>query len=131
MTAEIARSADGTRARIKINRTLTGRDLETLISDLAELRANISPPVPLTVPTHHQAAPDRILREWRPTVALELQPSSDIRLWIRNQGLGWMIYDIPQDHACTLRDYLIANTPDADQTPTIVGKKLADRGAAN
>jgi len=46
-----------------------------------------------------------------PYIQSKLLRDKRIRLYLRNHGLGWLVFNLPVDTACALRDFLIANTP--------------------
>lgn len=107
-------SDDKKTAQISINKTLTASEIETLISELAVVRANMLPPIPFEVPkaTDPDIDSSHVTVQDDPYVQVKLLKDNRIRIWLRSWGLGWMAFNLTQDNACTIRDYLIANTPD-------------------
>lgn len=109
---------DGRRAHLNIDRTFTGAELETLISDLADLRAKIQPAVPMNRPLPGEAdTAERLLTQDEPSVLAVPLRNGRIRLWLRNSGLGWLIFNFTVTQAVSLRDFFIANTPEKNPEP--------------
>jgi len=110
--AWIQLSADKQLAIVSIDRTLSAFELQTLIADLAVARAQMLPTVQFEPPGRREPAPDSLNVSEQDDPYLQAARLRDgrIRLWIRNQGIGWLAFNIPADKACGLRDYLIANT---------------------
>lgn len=102
---------DAASVDLRIEGTFTAVQLEDLISDLAVVRGRLCPEVARAV-----ADLDRkVSVEDDPDFQLRLLNDGRIRLWIRNRGLGWLVFNLPVRNACAMRDYLISNTP-ADRT---------------
>lgn len=106
---------DGKVADVLISAAMTARDLETLLADLAVARASMDPPVPFEPPTRHDLpdADQRISEQEKPYFQARALKDGRIRIYMRHMGFGWMIFNLAPDAAASLRDYLIANTPDA------------------
>lgn len=104
-------SPDGRTVRLTIDSKLNAEDLESLISDLALLRGKLNPEVPRECPNLQSSRDVRVSTQSDPDFQLRLLRDGGIRLWIRNRGLGWLVFDFPVSNACAMRDYLVANTP--------------------
>lgn len=107
-------SDDKKSAQISINKTFTAPEIETLISELAVIRANMLPPIPFEPPkaTDPDIDSSHVTEQDEPHVQVKLLKDNRIRIWLRSWGLGWMAFNLTQENACIIRDYLIANTPD-------------------
>lgn len=104
---------------ISVDGTLSTVEVETLIADLAFLRANMLPPVPFELPKPGDPNSDlpNLSVQDDPYLSAKLLKDGQIRLWLRSFGLGWMVFNLPIERACALRDFLIANTPDESHDP--------------
>jgi len=122
-------SDDKKEAFIAIDETLTTADFEKLIGDLLVLRDGMDPSVPYEPPNRHVDADQdtNVSVQTNPYVTMKLLKDRRIRFWLRNSGLGWMIFDLPVATACGIRDYLIANTPDDVNAPSLFTEE-ADKG---
>jgi len=118
-----------TQAIVAVSGKLTAAEVETLISDLAELRAHMEPPVPFDEPIPENFKENqKISVQNNPYISLRLLRNRGIRLWLRHHGIGWMIFNIPTDKACAIRDYLIANTPEENPNARFLGDQIGDKG---
>jgi hypothetical protein len=84
--------------------------VETLIADLAALRAQMIPEVPRNRPDRDSK--QNVSVQDNADMEVRLLRDGRIRFWIRNCGLGWLVFNLPVGPACAIRDYLIANTPE-------------------
>jgi hypothetical protein len=117
----------------QIDKTLSPSEVQTLISDLAELRANMLPPVPRERAQLVDETGDG------PNVSMQNDPDAEVRLlrdgrirfWFRNSGLGWLVFNVPTDKACAIRDYLIANTPEGHTGPNLFSDDGTSGNAAH
>jgi len=102
--------------------------VETLISDLAELRANMNPAVAMERPTN----PDkRISTQDEPSIMAKRLKDGRIRFWLRNQGLGWLIFNFTIQQAIALRQFMISNTPETDGGPNLFFNEGSDSWPAH
>jgi hypothetical protein len=124
-------SDDKKTVKMSVDGTLSVTELETLIANLSVLRANMLPPVPFEPPKHEDPSTDllNVSVQDDPYLQARLLRDGRIRLWIRNHGLGWLVYNLPVNKACTLRDYLIANTPKSTPGPNLLEDDFGDSGA--
>lgn len=110
-------SLDRTHLDASICGRLDGIAVETLIAELAEMRAEMVPPVspaPPRLDDESDKTPS-VTTEDGPAVRLVPLEGDRIGLWLRNEGLGWLNFRIPIDTACAMRDWLIANTPSRNE----------------
>lgn len=113
-------STDSRVAHLSLTGDYSARELETLISDLAALRGQMTPEVPTSRPLPPQeTSADRVLTQDEPTLEAVRLTDGRIRFWIRHQGLGWLVYNFPVGQAVVLRDFFIDNTPDDDTIPSL------------
>ena len=118
-------TADKTKLQLSVNADLSAMQFETLISDLAELRANMEPPVPMERPT----SPDqRVSMQDDPSVMAIPLKDGRTRFWIRNHGIGWLVYNFTVQQSISLREFFISNTPDDDGSPNLFRDDGTDRG---
>ncbi|SFI74606.1 hypothetical protein [Nitrosomonas sp. Nm34] len=118
-------SEDKQTVTLSIPNNLSASEIEKLIADLSKVRASMLPSIPFSQP---ETEDQNISFQDDPHFAAELQNDGRIRLWFRDYGLGWMIFNIPVSKACTLRDFLIANTPNSTEF-NFFSNNLRDRDA--
>jgi len=106
---------------VRINATLSPKDVETLIADLAGIRANMLPAVPIQRSRRGSPAKPspNVSLQRDPFAYVRVQKNGDIRFWFRHAGIGWLAYDVPVGKAQVVRDYLVANTPAGHAGPTL------------
>lgn len=92
---------------LSINETLSAHELTTLIAELAVVRANMLPEVPKIPPVKSE---EGMSVQDDPQLVIVKLKDGRIRFGFRNTGLGWLVFNIPSKKACSIRDYLIANT---------------------
>lgn len=117
-------------ATVEINGSLSTSEIETLISDLALLRGSMIPEVTRKNPLMDPGEPKVSIQD-DPDFQLRLLRDGRIRLWIRNRGLGWLVFNIPTINACAMRDYLIANTPTDEAAPDFFSDEAPDGGLSH
>ncbi len=121
-------SSDKRRLRLSIDADLSTEEVETLISDLAELRAHMDPPVPMERPTSPN---QRVSMQDEPSVLAKPLRDGRIRFWIRNHGIGWLVFNFTVQQAITLRQFFISNTPAHDGKPNLFDDDGSDTGPAH
>ena len=124
-------SGDKRRINLVINADLSTDDLESLISDLALLRGQMEPEVTRTCPNKETAGEVKVSIQDDPDFSLRLLKDGRIRLWIRNRGLGWLVFNLPVINACAMRDYLVANTPDDDPSGDFFREDFGSEGVSH
>jgi hypothetical protein len=102
-------------------RRLSASELESLISDLAEIRAEKTPEV-MRRPPQLTDEDIRVIPQDDPSIEARVLRDGRIRLWIRHGGLGWLVFNLSRQTNVVLRDYFIANT-DPDERPDLVGQQ--------
>ena len=121
---------DKASVRLKIEGSLSTSEVESLIADLALVRGRMIPEVTRKNPLLDPGEPNISIQD-DPDFQLRLLRDGSIRLWIRNRGLGWLIFNIPVNNACTMRDYLIANTPTDENGPDFFSDEDPGRGRSH
>jgi hypothetical protein len=117
------------KAQLTITGSYTADELETLIADLAVARANMNPPVPKTPPSPDQ---EKRISLWDdPSLSMRLLRDGRIRLWIMNPGIGWLVFNIPVNTACSMRDYLVANTTTVESVPNLSSEDFPNGGTSH
>lgn len=105
MPIDFELSLDGHSLSISTKTSLNASQVETLISDLARLRAQMKPEVPDAMPTDENM---RVSLQTEPAVEMRSLKNGAIRLRLRNVGLGWLVFDFTPMQTAGLRDFLIA-----------------------
>ncbi len=107
MEMEIAN--DQTLARIRFDSTLDADGLSDLISQLAELRANMIPPVSKTRPNPVTHGGMHVTIEDSPELMAMRVKDGRTRIWARSAGFGWMAFNLEPVDARALRDWFMVN----------------------
>ena len=102
-------------------RRLSTSELESLISDLAEIRAEKTPEV-MRRPPQLTDEDIRVIPQDDPAIVAKVLRDGRIRLWIRHGGLGWLVFHLNRETIVTLRDFFVANT-DLNARPALLGKQ--------
>jgi hypothetical protein len=104
--------ADDSRLQIdRLEGTLTALQVDNLISQLAELRAAMTPPVSQKRPDPLKEPELRITMEDEPEMTAAFLRDGRFRLWVRNRGFGWCAYNITAQHAAGLGQYMLGKLP--------------------
>lgn len=102
--------ATDSRCTIKIDAALDARELDKLITQLAEARAQMEPAVSKTRPEPKDLDTDTpVTLEEEPAIRAVRLRDGRCRLWLRHSGYGWMAFNIPMTDAHALRDWFTAN----------------------
>ncbi len=117
--------ADHTRAQIELSATLDAQQLETLISDLAELRANMTPPVPMERPKPGDGA-ERVSMQDEPSIMAVPLKDGRIRFWLRSHGFGWLVFNFTHQQCATLRDFFQVHAAHIDAGPSLFRESDSD-----
>lgn len=89
---------------IALNGEFSAVELEEIIATLAEVRAGMGPAVPSEPPS---LLSDREVlvqeeAEWR----IRRLANGGLRIWLRNEGSGWLAFTVSPSHAEGLREFL-------------------------
>lgn len=99
-------SQDKRTLRVSVDRVLTASDLELFIIDLAKARSEMSPEVPRSAPDHQS----EVLIQNDADVQAAHTVSGFVRLYLRNQGLGWLAFTVDGRKAAGLAQYILSRT---------------------
>ena len=117
---------------VNINKSLSAAEVESLIYDLAELRAKMTPEVPMSRPIPgSEEAQKNILMQDEPAIITKLLKDGNIRFWLRSHGLGWLVFNFTVSQSITLRDFFIANTPDEDGNTSFFSEDGGNSGSTH
>lgn len=127
MTPEIVRLPNGTHASIKIGSTYDAEQLEELIAVLAEHRQHLRPPVAPAVPAAgtRQAGKVRVHAQPEPVLECRLLRAGGLRLWLRNEGLGWLLFDLNAEQTAAL-GHAIRAAGNAEGFPNLFESEVGD-----
>lgn len=108
---------------------LSARELETLISDLAEIRSGKEPKV-TRQPPGSTDGDIRVIPQDNPTIQARALRDGRIRLWLRHSGLGWLVFNLSVDTCVTMREFFAANT-DPNRRPALLGEQNGNGNATH
>lgn len=94
-----------TLAHLEINGELDAQGLDALVRQLALLRADMTPPVPATRDAMEDAG-EPVLIEDKPGLIIAARLDGGFRLWLRHRGLGWLGYQIDDQAAVGLANFV-------------------------
>lgn len=94
-----------TKTRIELEGEFTAAELDEILRDLAKARAGLSPPVPDQPPTVLAADEDVLVQE-EARFAIRTLANGGLRIWLRNEGLGWLAFTITPAQTLSLRQFL-------------------------
>lgn len=92
------------KARIHLSGEFSALEIETLIHELAKTRASLTPQVPLEPPTEASTHPVLLQDEAR--IVVRKRVGGGLRIWLRNEGLGWLAYTLTNADSEGLREFL-------------------------
>lgn len=97
---------DNKTVKLELSGTFTAADLEEIIRTLAERRSALDPPVPDS--PYGQTGTVTIDEEG----SLIVKPlrGGQVRVWVRNAGIGWFCVHLSQALAIAIRDQFIRAT---------------------
>lgn len=104
-------SADKRRVTLAINEELDTAQIEDLIAELADLRAEMEPGVPMERPTPGNPA-TRVAMQDDPSFTAVPLKDGRTRFWLRSHGYGWLVFNFTRAQSAILRDFFIANAPE-------------------
>lgn len=119
-------SDDKHRLRLRIDAELTATELETLIGELADLRAQMEPSVPIARPRPASAAASQtVFMQDDPSVTAAALEGGGIRLWLRSSGLGWLGFSFTAAQVAPVVSYITAHIG-AVAAPSLIKKGCED-----
>lgn len=100
-------------AALYIDGNLNAQEMDDLISHMGELRSTMQPsvaqrrpsprdPAAMTTPTTVEDSPAMMAAKLR---------DGRIRFWARSAGFGWLGFNVIEQDALVIRDYLTINLP--------------------
>ena len=102
---EIKANPDGQHLQIHIDKELTAIEADTLLRQIALARAAIKPEVPHTTdPLEDSGA--HVLVEDMPALSIRARSGGGFRLWIRHSGFNWIAYQIDDQTASGLSNFI-------------------------
>lgn len=103
-------SSDLKSVELTVSGRYTAAELDQLMRTLAEMRATMLPSVPPTRDRLLQESGGSVLIEKDPSLAIAARRGGGFRLWVRNQGFGWLAYEIDNKTAIGMRDMVNKHT---------------------
>ena len=92
------------KVQISLNGEFTAAEVEEIIADLAKARAGTAPAVPMEPPT--ALHPREILVQDEAAFTFRKLATGGIRVWLRNEGIGWLAFTLSAKHAAGIREFL-------------------------
>lgn len=98
-------------ALLAIAQEMDAAALDTLISALAEVRANTQPPVSAArpMPAEQSTMDTTVTIEDSPAMMATRLRDGRTRIWARSSGFGWLAFNLTTGDAAVLRDWFAAN----------------------
>jgi hypothetical protein len=121
-------NAARTMATLSIRGSFNTARVEKIIGDLLVLRASMEPPVPYDPPSRDDPNQDDtyVSVQNDPHLQLGRRRDESLRLYLRHQGLGWMVYEIPASKARGIRDFLVSRITGKEDHSGFFSKKIDD-----
>ena len=104
-----------TKLRIELNGDFSAPQLDEILRDLAKARAGMLPAVPEHPPSL-LSADEEILLQDEAKFDIRALLNGGLRIWLRNEGLGWLAFTLTPAHATSLRVFLSQERPDSGTT---------------
>ena len=117
-TAHLQVMDDKQHAVLDVRGTYSATDIERLISQLSEARAQMLPSVPTAPPA--SGCPEDIAATRAggdPCVQVAVMRDGLTRFWVRHAGLGWFGFNLPVERASTLANYIVGVTSGREPPP--------------
>ena len=103
-------SEDKKHADIDVRGSFDAARLESLITELAHLRARMQPPIPGTPPAREADDVAAIRARGDPVVQVAVMRDGQTRFWVRHDGLGWFGFNLPVERASQLASVILEMT---------------------
>jgi translation initiation factor 2 beta subunit (eIF-2beta)/eIF-5 len=93
-------------SKIKLNLEgeFSASDIESVIRTLAKARAGLKPQVPENPPTEYST--DEALVQAESKFSIATLANGGIRIWLRNEGIGWIAFDLGEADKRGIADFL-------------------------
>jgi hypothetical protein len=117
-------SEDKQRAMLELRGTYGVEEMERLIQELSELRAQMLPEVPRS--PSGQPNPDdpaAARAQGDPCVQVAVMRDGFTRFWVRHAGLGWFGFNLPVERARTLAQYILGLAATPGPSREFIGRK--------
>ncbi|WP_298580535.1 hypothetical protein [uncultured Luteimonas sp.] len=101
-----------TKVRIELNGDFSAPQLDEILRDLAKARAGMLPAVPEHPPSLLSAEEEVLLQD-EAKFDIRTLLNGGLRIWLRNEGLGWLAFTLTPAHAASLRVFLSQERPDS------------------
>lgn len=89
------------KATVALNGEFSALELEEIIADLAQVRAGMQPAVP------SKPDPDRnVPVQERTLFSIRNILGGGARIWLRNEGFGWLAFELSAEEAVGLAEFL-------------------------
>lgn len=98
-----------TALQIAISGTYSTEEVDALLRQLALLRADMAPEVPMTQKELGETA--QVLMEDKPGLRIAELRQGGFRLWLRHRGYGWLAYQIDARAAAGAANFIQSKTP--------------------
>lgn len=95
---------DEYKARIHLSGEFSATELENIIASLAKARAGTLPPVPASPPT--EMSEQEVLVQDDAQFRFRKLATGGLRIWLRNEGLGWLAFTLSPESAAGIREFL-------------------------
>ncbi len=92
------------KARINLTGEFSALELEEVIRTLATARASLEPAVPMQPPT--LLATEEVLVQEEASFNFRTLIGGGLRIWLRNEGLGWLAFTLTQTDVAGIREFL-------------------------
>ena len=96
--------SDTSKAKINLNGEFSASELEEIIRSLAEVRAGLLPAVPSDPPSG--ASDAEVLVQEETAFRVRTLADGGLRIWLRNEGLGWIAFTMSQRDKAGLVEFL-------------------------
>lgn len=93
-----------TKARFELNGEFTAMELEEIIRDLAQVRAGLKPAVSMQPPS--LLSEGEILVQEESQFAFRKLATGGLRIWLRNEGIGWLAFNLSSAYVLGIREFL-------------------------
>ena len=103
-------SHDKKHAEIEVRGAYDAAALESLITELARLRARMEPPIPGTPPPRESDDIAATRARGDPVVQVAVMRDGQTRFWVRHDGLGWFGFNLPVERASQLASVILEMT---------------------
>ena len=102
---ELKTSPDGLHLIIRIDKQLTAADTDSLLRQIALARSALKPKVPSTTDPLEDAGA-QVLVEDMPALSIRARAGGGFRLWLRHSGFNWIAYQIDDQTAAGLSNFI-------------------------